>query len=229
MQGENAPQQLVSGINYFNKVKSVDVIIIGRGGGSLEDLWAFNDERLARAVYASEIPVISAVGHEVDFTICDFVADVRAPTPSAAAELVVPDTSELKQRFRNAENKLGMIMNNYINTNRSRIENYKTKNMESGLTRKITDMRMNVVLRENHLNSVVKLIYNNKKNRYMNLISKLEILNPLSILTMGYSVAYGDGKKVIKSVDDVNLGENINIKIADGEIKANVTEKISLL
>lgn len=124
MQGDSAPRSLVSGIEYFNNTASADVIIIGRGGGSIEDLWAFNDEKLARAVASSKIPVISAVGHETDFTICDFAADLRAPTPSAAAELAVPDTEELKHKISNIISRESAVIKQAIASKRESLARY---------------------------------------------------------------------------------------------------------
>lgn len=224
VQGENAPQQLISGIKFFNSKKSVDVIIIGRGGGSLEELWAFNDENLARTIFASTIPVISAVGHETDFTICDFVADLRAPTPSAAAELAVPDTADLKKQILNVEKKIENHLINKINYYREKINNYESKNVFKNPKNVIDDKRMNLLHIEKNLLTQMKIIMDNKRATFALHSSKLEMLNPLSIITRGYSVAYDKKGGILKSVKDISPGDNISIKLKDGEAEANITK-----
>ena len=224
VQGENAPQQLVSGVKFFNSKNSVDIIIIGRGGGSLEELWAFNDENLARAIFASAIPVISAVGHETDFTICDFSADLRAPTPSAAAELAVPDTADLKKQLLNVEKKIETQLLNKINYYRERINNYEGKSIFKNPKNVIDDKRMNLLHIEKNLITQMKIIMDNKKAAFALNSSKLEMLNPLSIITRGYSVAYNKNGGIVKSVKDVAPGDSIYVKLKDGEAEANITK-----
>ena len=224
VQGENAPQQLISGIKFFNSKKNADVIIIGRGGGSLEELWAFNDENLARTIFASEIPVISAVGHETDFTICDFVSDLRAPTPSAAAELAVPDTSDLKKQLSNVEKKIESQLINKINYHREQINNYANKNAFKNPGNVIDDKRMNLLHIEKNLLTHMKIIMDNKKAAFALNSSKLEILNPLSIITRGYSVAYNKNGGIVKSVREIAPGDSISVKLKDGEVEANITK-----
>ena len=224
VQGENAPQQLISGIKFFNSKKSADVIIIGRGGGSIEELWAFNDENLARTVFASEIPVISAVGHETDFTVCDFAADLRAPTPSAAAELAVPDTSDLKKQLLNVEKKIETQLLNRINYYREKISNYESKNIFKNPQNVIDDKRMNLLYTEKNLLTQMKIIMENKKSLFALQSSKLEMLNPLSIITRGYSVAYNKKGGIVKSVKDIAAGDSISVKLQDGEAEASITK-----
>ena len=224
VQGENAPQQLISGIKFFNSKKNADVIIIGRGGGSFEELWAFNDENLARTIFASEIPVISAVGHETDFTICDFVSDLRAPTPSAAAELAVPDTSDLKKQLSNVEKKIESQLINKINYHREQINNYANKNAFKNPGNVIDDKRMNLLHIEKNLLTQMKIIMDNKKAAFALNSSKLEILNPLSIITRGYSVAYNKNGGIVKSVREIAPGDSISVKLKDGEVEANITK-----
>ncbi|MCL2775936.1 MAG: exodeoxyribonuclease VII large subunit [Oscillospiraceae bacterium] len=228
VQGTNAPQQLISGIKYFNANKTVDIIIIGRGGGSIEELWAFNDENLARTVYGSKIPIISAVGHETDFTICDFAADLRAPTPSAAAELAVPDTSELKKQLLNVEKRMEMLLLNRIKIYRDRINHYENTKVLKNPMNIIDDNRMNILHIEQNLTSRIQLILSNKKSQFIAQSSKLEALNPLSIVTRGYSVAY-KGKKILKKVEDVEINENISVKLSDGFVYAEVVNKTKSL
>lgn len=223
VQGENAPQQLISGIKFFNSRKNADVIIIGRGGGSLEELWAFNDENLARAIFASSIPVISAVGHETDFTICDFAADMRAPTPSAAAELAVPDTAELKKQLANVEKKIETQLLNRINYYREKLINYENKGIFKNPQNIIDDKRMNLLHAEKSLLTQMQIVIDRKKSAFVLNSSKLEMLNPLAIISRGYSVLYGD-KGIVKSVAEISPGDTVSLKLTDGEAEANITK-----
>ena len=223
VQGTGAPAQLISGIKYFNAQKSADVIIIGRGGGSIEELWAFNDENLARAVYACEIPVISAVGHETDFTICDFVADLRAPTPSAAAELAVPDTAELKKQIQNVEKRMELLLINRIGNYRERIKNYENRKVLKNPASVIDDNRMQVLHAEKNLLAQMQIMLSGKKAQFAAHSSKLEALNPLSIVSRGYSVVYSGGK-IVKKVSDAKIGSEISVKLSDGVVRAKVIE-----
>ena len=224
VQGANAPAQLASGIKYINAVNLADVIIIGRGGGSIEELWAFNDENLARAVFASKIPVISAVGHETDFTICDFVADLRAPTPSAAAELAVPDAVELKKQLANAEKKMELLLISKIKNYREKIISYENANVLRNPINIIDDKRMAVLQTEKNLVSGMQQIITGKKSQFAMSSAKLEALNPLSVLTRGYSVVYKDGK-IVKKLSDVEAGSEISVKLSDGFADATVVNK----
>ena len=224
VQGANAPSQLISGIKYINSTSLADVIIIGRGGGSIEELWAFNDENLARAVYASRVPVISAVGHETDFTICDFVADLRAPTPSAAAELAVPDAEELKKQLGNAGKKMELMISGRIKNYREKIKSYENANVLRNPMNIIDDKRMNILHMEKNLVSNMQLLLGGKKTQFMMSSSKLEALNPLSVLTRGYSVAYM-GDRIVKELGDVEIGSGISVKLSDGFIDATVSNK----
>ena len=227
VQGANAPGQLASGVRYFNNARPggaghVDLIIIGRGGGSIEELWAFNDENLARVIAASRLPVISAVGHETDFTICDFVADLRAPTPSAAAELAVPDTGELKKQLLNVEKRMELLLANKIMGYRERVKNYENSKVLKNPGATIDDRRMQVLHMEKSLLAQIKIILGDKRAGFAAHSSKLEALNPLSIVTRGYSVAYSDGR-IVKKVADVKVGAEISVKLSDGVVKAKVT------
>ena len=224
VQGQSAPSQLISGIKYLNANNMADVIIIGRGGGSIEELWAFNDETLARIVYASKIPVISAVGHETDFTICDFAADLRAPTPSAAAELAVPDTGEFLKQLSNAEKKMELLLLSAIKNNREKVKNYEKANVLRNPMNIIDDKRMGILQTEKNLNSGIQLILSEKKSRFGMYSSKLEALNPLSVLTRGYCVAYKDNK-ILRKIDEVEIDANISVKLSDGFVEASVTNK----
>lgn len=224
VQGPDAPPQLISGMNYFNTTRSVDVIIIGRGGGSIEDLWAFNDEGLARAVAASSIPVISAVGHETDFTICDFVADRRAPTPSAAAELAVPDTNELKRKISNIITREADVIGMMLVQRRERLDILsKTRAMTNPMNF-IDDRRMTTdLLFDRLVRSEVREI-EVKKAEMSREAGKLNALNPLSVISRGYSAVYKSDGTLVKSVDDVSAGDKIEFKTIGGEAVCTVDE-----
>lgn len=225
VQGEEAPRQIVDAIQRFNSIKACDVIIVGRGGGSIEDLWAFNDERVARAIYESEIPIISAVGHETDFTISDFVADLRAPTPSAAAELAVPNINdiyaEIDSYVLSLNKEITYILENY-KTDLSILSNtLKNKNPEKIIEEK--RLRLDIIYSE------LLKAFNNKlslhKDKFLKLNSKLNMLSPLKVLSMGYTIAISSTGKSIKSVNDTEINENLILKMFDGEIDCIVKNK----
>lgn len=225
VQGEEAPRQIVDAIQRFNSIKACDVMIVGRGGGSIEDLWAFNDERVARAIYESEIPIISAVGHETDFTISDFVADLRAPTPSAAAELAVPNINdiytEIDSYVLSLNKEITYILENY-KTDLSILSNtLKNKNPEKIIEEK--RLRLDIIYSE------LLKAFNNKlslhKDKFAKLNSKLNILSPLKVLSMGYTIAISSDGKSIKSVNDTEINENLILKMFDGEIDCVVKNK----
>ena len=225
VQGEEAPRQIVDAIQRFNLIKACDVMIVGRGGGSIEDLWAFNDERLARAIYESEIPIISAVGHETDFTISDFVADLRAPTPSAAAELAVPNINdiyaEIDSYMLSLNKEITYILENY-KTDLSILSNtLKNKNPEKIIEEK--RLRLDIIYSE------LLKAFNNKlslhKDKFVKLNSKLNMLSPLKVLSMGYTIAISSTGKSIKSVNDTEINENLILKMFDGEIDCIVKNK----
>ncbi len=218
VQGEGAKDEIAFAIEYFNKHKLADVLIVGRGGGSIEDLWAFNEECVARAIFASEIPVISAVGHEVDFTIADFVADLRAPTPSAAAEVCVPDTKELISYLMSAKSKMFMSVNGVIERKRHKLSVCERKPLSELLENLIKDKQ---ILLDNYclnLENAAKDILRTKKEAFLKLAGKLDALSPLSVLTRGYAVALDDSGKVIRSANDVVKGDKIKVKVSDGDI-----------
>ncbi len=222
VQGDGAEKTLVEGIKCFNRMKNADVIIIGRGGGSIEDLWAFNSEALAREIFASEIPVISAVGHETDFTICDFVSDKRAPTPSAAAELAVPDTIELKRKLGNVTARTEAILFREIKHTRNRLKLLSESRVLSD-PRSYTDDRRAVLLSfESLMERSLTDIMTKNKGELVRLSSVLEALSPLKIISKGYSAVFGTEGKLIKSINDVTVGENISFKTNDGTVGATV-------
>lgn len=227
VQGENAASSLISGIRYFNDTGSADVIIIGRGGGSIEDLWAFNDENLAKTVRASEIPVISAVGHETDFTICDFAADLRAPTPSAAAELAVPDTAELKHKINNIISRESAVLLQMLSAKRETLARYEKSRYLSSPGHMIDDRRMALVLSSERLMTSAAHVNEIKKHALSALSGKLEALSPLAVLSRGYGVVSSEEGKVIKEIADVSVGDKITVKVRDGEIYAGVSGTVA--
>jgi len=226
VQGENAPKQLISGVRFFNMTKNVDVIILGRGGGSIEDLWAFNNEELAREIFASKIPIISAVGHETDFTISDFVADRRAPTPSAAAELAVPEMMELKQKILNIIGRMDMLIMHSIGSYRQRLEELSGKRVLNSPEYIIDDRRMYLMNLDTRLENAMKYNMSLKKEAFARYTSKLEALNPMSVISRGYSAIFDSDGTLIKSVDQVELGDTLNFKTIDGSVSAEVKGKM---
>ena len=224
VQGDSAYLTLIAGIEYFNATKSADVIIIGRGGGSMEDLWAFNNVELAYAIANSEIPVISAVGHESDFTICDFVADLRAPTPSAAAELAVPNALNVKNELKN--DILG-VEKALI----SKIQNYrKHLNMLSS-TRVLTsreglldEYKMKINLISDKLDSRLNDVIKDKKHSYGVLCAKLNSISPLNTLSRGYAIVQNGDGQAISNVDDIEIEQNITVSLQNGNFSATVMQ-----
>ncbi len=225
VQGEGAEADLIRGIKYFNESKSVDVIIIGRGGGSIEDLWAFNSEALAREIFKCDIPVISAVGHETDFTICDFVSDKRAPTPSAAAELAVPDSEELKRKFGNVVSRMYALTDARIKSNRQILKMLSERRAMTQPSAYIDDKRMILISLAKELEGSMNYKLTTEKQKFARLSSVLEAVSPLKVISKGYSAVFKDGGKLVKSVDDVCEGDNVSFKLADGTIKAKVVSK----
>ena len=224
VQGAEAAPSLIRGVRHFKQTKSVDVIIIGRGGGSIEDLWAFNDETLAREIASSPIPVISAVGHETDFTICDFAADRRAPTPSAAAELAVPDTRELMRRISNVTDRCEYLLNAIVAERKKYLDSVASRPVLSSPERYIEDRRMDVLRMEERIETLMGSLYKAKANSFSLLAAKLDVLSPLSVLTRGYSFVSDEGGKVIKSAHGASVGDRVNISFSDGEASCRVEE-----
>lgn len=226
VQGDNAAQSISEGIKYFNEKRPVDVIIAGRGGGSIEDLWAFNEEITARSVADSVIPVISAVGHEVDFTICDFVADLRAPTPSAAAELAVPDITELEKRIDTAQGRMSVLLRNKLDTQKRQLELLSNRSSLMQFGKALMDRGQTVDL----LLDRCAMAYKNKtsvaEKHLTALLGKLSALSPLNVFERGYCSASKDGKTVNK-ISDIDNGDNIVLRLTDGEVDCNVTERRS--
>lgn len=223
VQGENAAPELVKAVNLFNEYDLADVIIIGRGGGSIEDLWPFNDEGLAYAIYASNIPVISAVGHETDFTICDFVSDLRAPTPSAAAELAVPDTEELKSYYKSQIHYLSTMMDRKL-INAKAILTRSESRLASAVSDKVSDgQKLKLVNKIKRIQNIANSRISEESEKNSQIAAKLEELNPLSVLKRGYTVTEKDGK-IISSSKALKLDDELTVVFQDGKIKTIVKE-----
>lgn len=224
VQGDGAHLQLTDAVNLFNSERAADVIIIGRGGGSIEDLWEFNDEGLARAVYNSEIPVISAVGHETDFTICDFVADMRAPTPSAAAELAVPDANELQYALSALKNRMFLNVSSGIADRRSRLEYLTSK----GALKSPDEMLSNRSQRLDTAFSKMLSSYENriggKKVEFISAATALSKLDPMSVLMRGFAFVSDKNGKNIYSSQALAKGDKINVRFHDGSAVCEVKE-----
>lgn len=224
VQGESAAPQLIEGLRYFNEKKNVNVIIIGRGGGSLEDLWAFNSEALVREVAASELPVISAVGHEIDFTLCDFAADRRAPTPSAAAELAVPERYELKRKLGNVTARLELLEGKKLELLRSTLERMKKSRALTDPRNFIDDKRMALGIAEDKLYNRITFLLERKKSALAGKTAKLDAMNPLSVLSRGYGAAFASDGTVIRSAAQVEKGSDISLMLSDGTVRATVCD-----
>lgn len=225
VQGAEAPGEIAAAIGYANHYNLADLLIVGRGGGSIEDLWAFNDERVAQAIYASDIPVISAVGHEPDVTISDFVADLRAATPSNAAELAVPDQDVLRQNLDAMSNAMAAALNRQLKAARQHLNVLSQSPVLRNPTGYIQQQGKGLELLKNRLISAQNLAITQKNQRYIAAVSKLDAMSPLKVLTRGYSMAQTGTGEVLRSVHQVELGERIGIRLTDGTLFATVMDK----
>ena len=224
VQGAQAPAQLISGVEFFSMTGLVDVIILGRGGGSAEDLWAFNDEYLARAVASCSVPVISAVGHESDFTICDFVADRRAPTPSAAAEIAVPDMGEILRGLASLRTGLQTSMKKLILQERRMLNQFTQSRVFARPEQMLDNFRMRLDEREANLGRAVGQTLLQKKQSTARVAGKLEALNPLAVLSRGYATVSREGISVT-SIEQINDNDTLDIRFADGSVRATVSQR----
>ena len=222
VQGEQAAAYLAGGIRYFNRAGNVDVIIIGRGGGSIEDLWAFNDERLAREIAASTIPVISAVGHETDFTICDFVADLRAPTPSAAAELVFPDKEALKADLHAKLTKIGALAKADVAAKKQKLSLLASSRAMRSPAAVLADKQMRIDELSVRMHLAADKLLQVKGQQLAANAGKLQALSPLAVLSRGYAVTYRETGELATSVTQLEPGQSITVRYADGAVKAQV-------
>ena len=223
VQGPGAAEKIAEGIKFMNENKLADVLIIGRGGGSLEDLWPFNEEIVARAIYDSELPIISAVGHETDFTIADFVADLRAPTPSAAAELAVANIEDVRETLKLYNNRYKVALKKKIELMRLSYEKCMARPAYKNPTQKINEQYMVIDMKVKALQNSMMLKLKEEKTSFVKETAKLDSLSPLKTLTRGYSiVTKQESGKVIKSVDDLNSGEKVNLRLSDGQKTATI-------
>ena len=224
VQGVEAPGEIAAAIGYANRHNLADVLIVGRGGGSMEDLWAFNDERVAYAIFHSEIPVISAVGHEPDVTISDFVADLRAATPSNAAELAVPDQEALLQNLDSMSAAMAASLNRQLKSARQHLNMLSQSPALKSPTGYLEQRKKNVEMLKNRLVSAQNQNIYRSKQRYVGLVAKLDAMSPLKVLTRGYSIAQKDGQ-LIRSIHQVETGDTITISFSDGHLTAAVQDK----
>ena len=222
VQGVEAPPEICGAIRYVNRFQLADVIITGRGGGSMEDLWAFNDERVARTIFQSEIPVISAVGHEPDVTISDYVADLRAATPSNAAELAVPDQTELRQQLQSLQSRLQQAMTRKLKLSRQQLDNLKSKRVLQSPMNYLQDRRMLVDYHQKQLNACMHQHLNGKKQALIRLAAGLDAMSPLKVLARGYSMTRDEQGRVLTQADQLQVGDRITVTLRNGEVDAVV-------
>lgn len=225
VQGAEAPGEIAAAIRYANHYKLADLLIVGRGGGSIEDLWAFNDEQVAYAIYESLIPVISAVGHEPDVTISDFVADLRAATPSNAAELAVPDQDALRQNLDAMSVAMAAALNRQLKSARQHLDVLSQSPALRTPTGYIEQREKSLELLKNRMVSAQNSGITRKNQRYIAAVSKLDAMSPLKVLTRGYSMAQTEKGEILRSVQQIELGERIHISLSDGSVSATVMEK----
>lgn len=224
VQGAEAPDEIASAIGYANHHKLADLLIVGRGGGSIEDLWAFNDERVAYAIYRSEIPVISAVGHEPDVTISDFVADLRAATPSNAAELAVPDQDALRQALDMMSAAMATALKRQLNASQQRLKMLSESPALQSPQGYLVQRSKSVELLKSRLSAAQSTILNRHNQQYLTLTAKLDALSPLKVLTRGYAMVQDANGEVIRSVKQTTAGDTIEITLRDGNVSAAVTQ-----
>lgn len=225
VQGAEAPGEIAAAIRYANRYKLADLLIVGRGGGSIEDLWAFNDELVAHAIYESEIPVISAVGHEPDVTISDYVADLRAATPSNAAELAVPDQDALRQNLDAMSSAMASALSRQLKAARQHLNVLSQSPALRSPTGYIEQREKSLELLKNRLIAAQNQSITRKNQRYIAAVSKLDAMSPLKVLTRGYSMAQTEAGEVLRSVRQVELGERISVLLSDGKLSATVMDK----
>jgi exodeoxyribonuclease VII large subunit len=224
VQGAEAPAEIAGAIRYANRWKIADVILTGRGGGSMEDLWAFNDERVARAIFESDIPVVSAVGHEPDVTISDFVADLRAATPSNGAELIAPDQNDLRAQLLHDQARMGTAMNRLIKSSRQTLSALSSKRVLQSPVNYLEDKRMQLDYSQKQLIAASRQLLANKRQGFIRLTSALDAMSPLKVLGRGYSIVKGESGSVIQSASEVSLGQRIHVRMRQGSLVAAVEQ-----
>lgn len=223
VQGTEAPQQIVHAIEVFNQLGNVDVLIVGRGGGSLEDLWAFNDERVVRAIAASKIPIVSAVGHQTDYTLADFAADRRAATPSQAAEIVVPDVSELNKYVMHLKNNLENQIRSMLKNNRMRVEQAASQRVLQYPHEILRSRQQTLDNYAERLHKAMQQLVTLKQHQFQIITEKMTMLNPLAVLSRGYSIVRDHNGQVIKNGNDTEPGAQLEIILSKGMINVEVT------
>ena len=226
VQGDGAVESIVNGIRALDQL-GVDVIIVGRGGGSIEDLWAFNEEEVARAIFECETPIISAVGHETDTTIADYVADMRAPTPSAAAELAVFDYRLIKEQFENYKHRMDQVMGQKVQFTRLRLQQLEAKMHRLSPESKLRENRMYIAKLEQSLEQFMQQIMMNRRHKVALLAERLEGVSPLRKLSRGYAYVTNDANKAVTTIEEIKEGDGLTIHFLKGKVKAEVTEVIS--
>ena len=224
VQGLEAPPEIVGAIRYANRHKVADLIITGRGGGSIEDLWAFNDERVARAIYESELPVISAVGHEPDVTIADYVADVRASTPSNAAEIAVPDENEMREYLMSMSIRQTQAMKKSLNRMNTRLDDIKSRRVLQNPMAYVDAKRAELDYVSGKLIAAAEKTNAANRHRFVALASALDAMSPLKVLGRGYAIASKENGEIVKSVSDANTEDKLILSVSDGLIKCTVDE-----
>lgn len=224
VQGKGAEIKIAQAIKFMDENKIADVLILARGGGSIEDLWPFNEEIVARAIYEAETPIISAIGHETDFTIADFVADLRAPTPSAAAELAQADVDEMQKKLETYKQRCKQVLRKKLEVMRLRYEKTMASKVFTDPCKKINEQYMYIDSKVKTLENLIQGKFKESKNMAINYIMKLDALSPLKTLSRGYSVTEHEGK-VLSSINNINQNDIVQIRLQDGKFKAEVIEK----
>ena len=222
VQGVEAAPEIVGAIRYANRWRVADLIITGRGGGSMEDLWAFNDERVARAIYESELPVISAVGHEPDVTISDFVADVRASTPSNAAEIAVPDAVELAAQLSGARAHMLQVLRQSLQLRRQALQTFSESRILRNPAAAVQDKRMELDLLHRKLTGLAQADLARRRQQFAALAASLDALSPLKVLGRGYSVAKDTTGQLLRSIEQTEVGQAITVTLGDGSLDCTV-------
>ena len=223
VQGAEAPEEIAEAIRYANRFRLADLLIVGRGGGSIEDLWAFNDERVAYAIYESEIPIISAVGHEPDVTIADYVADLRAATPSNGAELAVPDRESLMQNLDALNAAMGAALNRQLKLCTQHLDALAASPALRSPTGYLDQKQKDLTLLQNRLSASQERLLARTNQRFVGCVAKLDAMSPLKVLSRGYAMAQGEDGRVLRSVSQTEPGQTITVRFSDGSVSATVT------
>lgn len=224
VQGIEAPGEIAAAIQYANQYKLADLLIVGRGGGSIEDLWAFNDEIVARAIYASDIPVISAVGHEPDITISDYVADLRAATPSNAAELAVPDQNALLQQLDSMSSAIEIFLRRQLRASQQQLDTLRSSAMLQRPDKYLEKKAQDLQLLKSRLVSAQSRNLKKVNERYIGCVAKLDALSPLKVLARGYSITQSEDGSIVRSVKNINVSDHIHISLSDGKLTAVIRD-----